>query len=253
VHFLDCDVEAPNGALLLRPLIASVEPVMRTAPQVDLSKCDRCGKCSEACRFHAIATAGNSVLVFPELCRGCGGCARICPNGAITEMSRSIGEIAEGAAGAIRCTQGALNPGEIATVHLIRAVRRRESASGIAILDSPPGANCPVAAAVEGADLVALVAEPTPFGLNDLRLVVQMVRNLGLGARIRVVINRDGVGDDSVERFCAAAGIPVIARIADERAVAEAYSRGDLPLCISPTFRAAIEQIAHCVTGGAPA
>jgi MinD superfamily P-loop ATPase len=242
VHFLDCDVEAPNGALFLRPVIDVIGQVTRLVPVVDESVCDHCGDCSAFCRFHALATTARRVLVFPEICHGCGGCALVCPRGAVSETPRSIGQIAEGSAGAIRFTQGLLNAGETATVHLIRAVRRRESAVDVAIVDSAPGTSCPVVAAVEGADWVVLVTEPTPFGLNDLGLAVEMTRSLGL--RTGVVINRDGLGDDRIDRFCASAGIPIIGRIADDRRVAEAYSRGDLPLSSLPSFRAEMEAIA---------
>lgn len=242
VHFLDCDVEAPNGALFLRPVIDVTEPVTRPVPVVDESVCDHCGDCSAFCRFHALATTARRVLVFPEICHGCGGCALVCPRGAISETPRSIGQIAEGSTGAIRFTQGLLNAAETATVHLIRAVRRRESAAEVVIVDSAPGTSCPVVAAVEGADWVVLVTEPTPFGLNDLGLAVEMTRSLGL--RTGVVINRDGLGDDRIDRFCASAGIPIIGRIADDRRVAEAYSRGDLALSSLPSFRAEMEAIA---------
>jgi MinD superfamily P-loop ATPase len=242
VHFLDCDVEAPNGALFLRPVIDVTGQVTRPVPVVDESACDHCGNCSAFCHFHALATTARRVLVFPEICHGCGGCARVCPKGAISETPRSVGQIAEGSAGAIRFTQGMLNAGETATVHLIRAVRRRESAVEVVIVDSAPGTSCPVVAAVEGVDWVVLVTEPTPFGLNDLGLAVEMTRRLGL--RTGVVINRDGLGDDRIDRFCASAGIPIIGRIADDRRVAEAYSRGESPLSSLPSFREEIEAIA---------
>jgi MinD superfamily P-loop ATPase len=242
VHFLDCDVEAPNGALFLRPVIDVTGQVTRPVPIVDESICDHCGDCSAFCRFHALATTARRVLAFPEICHGCGGCALICPRGAISETPRPIGQIAEGSVGAIRFTQGTLNAGETATVHLIRAVRRRESAVEVVIVDSAPGTSCPVVAAVEGVDWVVLVTEPTPFGLNDLGLAVEMTRSLRL--RTGVVINRDGLGDDRIDRFCASTGIPIIGRIADDRRVAEAYSRGDLPLSSLPSFRAEMEAIA---------
>jgi MinD superfamily P-loop ATPase len=136
-----------------------------------------------------------------------------------------------------------LNAGETATVHLIRAVRKRGSAADVVIVDSPPGTSCPVVAAVEGADWVVLVTEPTPFGLNDLVLAVEMTRRLGL--RIGVVINRCGLGDDRVDRFCVSDRIPIIGRIADDRRVAEAYSRGESPFTRVPSFSEGIAGIAN--------
>lgn len=251
VHYVDCDVEAPNGHFFLQPVIQKTEPVTRLVPQVDLSNCDGCGKCSEVCRFHAIATAGPRVLVFPALCHGCGGCALVCPRKAITEREHRVGEVAMGRAGAVAFTSGTLLTGETATVSVIRQVRRQDSAAEITILDCPPGTSCPVVASIEGADFVVLVTEPTAFGLNDLRLAVHMVRALKL--RAGVVINRDGIGDDRVDDFCRLSGVPVIGRIPDDRAVAEAYSRGEIPLNSVTRFREALEQLAHRLTGEAGA
>jgi MinD superfamily P-loop ATPase len=251
VHFLDCDVEAPNAALLLGPVLDDAEQVTRPVPVVDESVCDHCGECSTFCRFHALAVTATRVLVFPEICHGCGGCVAVCPKGAISEMPRSVGELTEGAAGAIRFSQGTLNAGETATVHLIRAVRKRGSAADVVIVDSPPGTSCPVVAAVEGADWVVLVTEPTPFGLNDLVLAVEMTRRLGL--RIGVVINRQGLGDDRVDRFCVSDRIPIIGRIADDRRVAEAYSRGESPFTRVPSFREGIAGIANRLAAEVPA
>ena len=77
VHFLDCDVEAPNGALFLRPVIDVTGQVTRPVPVVDESVCDHCGDCSAFCRFHALATTARRLLIFPEICHGCGGCALV--------------------------------------------------------------------------------------------------------------------------------------------------------------------------------
>jgi MinD superfamily P-loop ATPase len=242
VHLLDCDVEAPNSALFLHPAFDAVEDVPVPVPRIDESVCTHCGECSGVCAFHALATTPNRVLVFPELCRGCGGCARVCPAGAITEVSRPVGTISQGTAGNIRITQGTLNAGEIATVRLVRAVRATEVAAEVVIVDCPPGTNCPVVTAVDGAHFVVLVTEPTPFGLNDLRLAAEMVANLGL--RTGVVINRDEPGDDRIDRFCKSSGLPIIGRIKDDRRVAEVYSRGDLPFSALGSFRTEIEALA---------
>jgi MinD superfamily P-loop ATPase len=55
---------------------------------------------------------------------------------------------------------------------LIRTVKSRLRAEVPAILDAPPGTSCPVISAIQGSDIVALVTEPTPFGLHDLKLTV---------------------------------------------------------------------------------
>jgi MinD superfamily P-loop ATPase len=246
VQLLDCDVEAPNAAILLRPSISQTQHVTRPVPAVDGSLCDCCGKCSAFCRFHALATTPNGVLVFPELCHGCGGCAMVCPTGAISESRRVVGEVASGLAGRIRFAEGRLRAGETATVDVIRAVRRCEANDDIILLDAPPGTSCPVVATLEGVDWVLLVTEPTPFGMNDLRLAVEMAQSLNVG--IGVVINRDGSGDGRIDSYCASMRLPIAGRIADSRRVAESYSRGELPAGASPEFRRAIESIGAFLT-----
>lgn len=251
VHVIDCDVEAPNAALLLHPAIFLAGPVMRPVPSIDESRCDHCGKCSDACRFNAIAVTASRVVLFPEICHSCGGCTEVCPRGAITERPRAIGEFADGSVGKIQFTQGSLNAGETATVALIRAVRQMELEADVLLLDAPPGASCPMIAAVEDTDCVVLVTEPTPFGLNDLLIAAEAVRRMNL--RAGVVINRDGIGDARVDRFCASAGLPVLGRIADDRAIAEAYSRGEHPFETVPAFRAAMAAIAQSLGAEASA
>lgn len=242
VHFLDCDAEAPNAGLFLHPEVVH-RAVTLPVPLIDESKCDHCGECSRACRFHALATTRNKVLVFAEICHSCGGCLLACTRGAIKEYQRVIGEIGEGMVGDLRFTEAKLNAGETATVSLIRAVKRTESAADYVIVDSPPGTSCPLVTAVEDADLVLLVTEPTPFGLHDLILAIEMAQKLG--RRIGVVVNRDGIGDDRVDSYCASLHIPVIGRIADSRRLAEIYSQGKTPLTELPDFRKEIEAIAE--------
>jgi MinD superfamily P-loop ATPase len=164
----------------------------------------------------------------------------------MTEAPHAIGVIGEGMAGSIRFTHGLLNVGETASAALIHAVKHTKSAAELVIMDSPPGTSCPAVAAIEGADRVVLVTEPTPFGLHDLKLAVEMTYRLGIP--MGVVINRDGIGDDRVDSFCASAGIPVIGRIADNRKVAEMYSRGESPVLELTTFREEIAAIASRLT-----
>lgn len=231
VQYLDCDVEEPNGHIFLKPDICSASDVGIQVPVVEAGDCTGCRECSEICQYHAIAVIGKA-MTFPELCHGCGGCTLVCPTGAIREQSRTVGAVEVGQAGKVLFGQGRMNVGEAMAPPVIRAVRGRSISKGIAILDAPPGASCPVVTTVRGTDYVLLVTEPTPFGLNDLRLTVEMIRRMGL--RFGVVINRADTGNSGVRDFCTAEGIPVLQEIPDDRRVAEAYSRGQMALSVIP-------------------
>jgi MinD superfamily P-loop ATPase len=234
VTYLDCDVEAPNGHIFLKPHITSREAVTIPIPEVDEARCTRCGRCSEVCQAHAIVCLGDVVLTFPELCHGCGGCALVCPEKAIREIPREIGEIARGTAGSVAFVEGRLRTGQAKSPPVIRAVKRHLPRTGIAILDAPPGTSCPLLEAIRDADFVLLVAEPTVFGLHDLTLAVEAVRKVGIPHG--VAINRAGPGGDGVQRYCARSNLPVLIQIPEDRRIAEIYSRGDLAVRSFPGF-----------------
>lgn len=246
VRLLDCDVEEPNCHVFLAPGVDSSEPVGVPVPVVDEARCTACGACAEICQYNAIVSLKTKPLVFPELCHGCGGCALVCPEGAITEEAREVGVIETGPAGEVAFVQGRLNVGEPMSPPLIRAVKRHVKPDAINLLDCPPGTACPMIAAVRGADVVLLVTEPTPFGLHDLGLAVETVRLLGLP--LGVVVNRVGVGDDRVHRYCRAEGVPVLMEIPDDRRIAEAYSRGELAIDAVPDLRPAFVRLFEAVS-----
>ena len=120
---------------------------------------------------------------------------------------------------------------------------------GFVILDCPPGTSCPVISAMRGSDLVVLVTEPTPFGLNDLRLAVETVRTLDLP--FGVVINRSDVGDLEVRRYCGDQRIPILLELPDERRIAEAYSRGIPAAEALPGIRAIFEGLGDRISAEA--
>lgn len=216
---LDCDVEAPNAHLFLRPELSEREVVAKRVPVVDEDRCTACRACTEACEFGALALIGGRVLVFDELCHGCGRCGLVCPSGAIAEVDHPLGIIERGVAGELGFAHGRLHIGEAMASPIIRELKRGAPERGAAILDAPPGTACSVISTLHGVDAVLLVTEPTPFGLHDLRAAVGVVRTLGLPAG--VVINRDGIGDDDVERYCEEEGLPILLRIPFDRRIAE--------------------------------
>ncbi|MBP7865572.1 MAG: ATP-binding protein [Acidobacteria bacterium] len=245
VQVLDCDVEAPNGHLFLKGPRVAEEVVTVPVPRVDAARCDGCGECGRFCAFRAIVSFGTAPLLFPELCHACGGCARVCPRGAIDEVPRRLGVIETFQSGDVTLVAGSLDVGVPTAPPLIRAVKARLRPGIPAILDAPPGTSCPVIATIRGADFALLVTEPTPFGLHDLELAVDMVRHLRVP--FGVAVNRAGSGDDRVHRYCRGENIPVLLEIPDDRRIAEAYSRGDLMVEALPEYRGLFTRLREIV------
>lgn len=234
VRYLDCDVEEPNGHIFLKPVIAITDDVTVGVPEVDLGKCTACGRCGQLCQYSAIICINDTVLTFEELCHSCGGCMAVCTEGAIEEKERKIGVAEFGISEGIAFCRGKLNIGAVQTPALIRHVKQKAGNEAITILDVPPGTSCPVIEAISDSDFVLLVTEPTPFGLHDLELAVEMVRALELP--FAVVINRSDIGDEGVAQFCQQEGIDVLLEIRNDRMIAEAYSRGVMMVDVLPQY-----------------
>jgi MinD superfamily P-loop ATPase len=247
VQLLDCDVEEPNAHLFLKSTQIREEVVSISVPRVDESLCDGCGECGRFCEYHAIVSFGAKPLVFAEMCHGCGGCAKVCPKKAIRETDHRIGVVKTDQSENITLIQGCLDVGVAMAPPLIREVKARLQNGLPAILDAPPGTSCPVIVTIRGADFVVLVTEPTPFGLHDLTLATDMVRELGIP--FGVVVNRMGVGDNRVHAFCGVQNIPVLLEIPDDRRIAEAYSRGELIVDALPEYRGLFKGLLEKVMG----
>jgi MinD superfamily P-loop ATPase len=225
IQFLDCDVEEPDAHLFLRPSLLEKEPVFVPEPVVDQSLCDYCGRCMEVCAYNAIAVFERNVLVFPQLCHGCGGCSYFCPCRAIAEKGRIIGVLEAGRSGNMDFVHAVLNIGEAQPVPLVKAVKKRLNPECLVIVDASPGTSCPVVEAVRGSGFCLLVTEPTPFGLHDLAMAVEMTEALKIPRG--VVINRSDLKyDDIIENFCLSRGIPLLLKIPFSREVAGFYARG---------------------------
>jgi len=228
VQLLDCDVEEPNDHVFLKPEITGSEAVSMVVPSVDESNCTYCGKCAQVCAFNAIAVLGNHVLTFPQLCHGCGACSYLCPEEVISEENRETGVVEWGHSDGVDFVQGKLTVGEAMSPPVIRKVKEyANNDDTTVIIDVPPGTSCPVVEAVKGSDFCLLVTEPTPFGLNDLTLAVDTMRELGIPCG--VVLNRAGVGDSQVEEYCEKENIPILLTIPLDTEIARLYSRG-IPL-----------------------
>ncbi len=250
VQLIDCDVEEPNAHLFLKGTMLRSREISIPVPAIDPGLCDLCGECGRFCQYHAIAVVKPQPVIFPELCHGCGGCALVCPRKAISERQQRIGVAETLVSGNVTLVQGRLDVGVSLVPPLIRAVKSGIDGRLPAILDAPPGTSCPVVSTLLGADYVLLVTEPTPFGLHDLTLAVDLVRELKLP--FGAVVNRSGSGDDRVGRYCRDQGIDVILEIPDDRRIAETYSRGDLIVEAIPEYHrlfAGLSQRLHSKTG----
>jgi MinD superfamily P-loop ATPase len=232
VQLLDCDVEEPNAHVLLQPKIQETRPVYSLIPVILEDRCDHCGKCAEFCQYHALFVTSKKVLTFPELCHSCGGCSMVCPLNAIIEEKRQIGTLKMGMAKDVELVFGELNVGEPMAVPLIREVKNRIRIDKTVLIDAPPGTACPVVASVYKSDYCILVTEPTPFGLHDLKITVEVLREMGIP--LGVIINRGGIGDRKVYEYCKKERIPILLEIPFSRRIAELYSDG-VPFVVEMT------------------
>jgi MinD superfamily P-loop ATPase len=239
ISCLDCDVEAPNAHLFLKPKLERRKQVNLMIPEVNADLCTGCGRCAEICEFHAIVTLGGKTLVFPELCHGCGSCTLECPEKAITEIPRPLGILEGGLTNeGIHFAHGVLNVGEPMAVPVITQLKNwnNHSRTEIVIRDSPPGASCPVVESLRGADFVILVTEPTPFGLHDLKLAVKLTEELKIPTG--VLVNRDGIGDKGVEEYCQEVNLPILLQIPFDRKIGEGIAQGKPLVEICPEYLA---------------
>lgn len=230
VVIADLDVEEPNTGLFLSgdPIIG--EAKYKDRPEWNESSCLLCGNCQQVCNFNAVIQLASQILVFPELCHSCFACSELCPTGSLPMVQERIGEVKGFKNGHLILIESRLDIGQEQSVPLIaqtkKLVDERFGNSDIMIFDSPPGTSCPVIEATRDADLVLLVTEPTPFGMNDLILAVETMRELK--KPFAVIVNRFGIGDDKVIKYCEKENIDVIARIPDSREIASLYSLGKL-------------------------
>jgi len=248
VQFLDCDVEEPDAHIFLKPTLTESQSVNIPVPQVDQEKCNACGICVKVCQFNALALVKEKVLVFPGLCKGCGGCSLLCPQKAISEVERPIGVVEKGKAGEIEFIQGRLNVGEAQAVPIIRRLKRKIRKDKIVIIDISPGTSCPMVESIRGSDFCILVTEPTPFGLHDLKMAVEVAKKLKIP--FGVLINRDGIGDEKVEKFCLNNKIPILLKIPYSKAIAFAYSKGTPIIEERPKYKEKFRNLFERISSG---
>lgn len=247
VQILDCDVEAPNAHLFLRPDVERVEEAVIPIPEVNPELCTLCGRCVEVCTFHALAKLGNKILVFPQLCHGCGSCTLQCPESAISEIPRPIGQLIYGTMKkGFQISYGQLTISEPMPTPIIRQLKDGIKADEtLTILDSPPGASCSVVTTVHDVDFLLLVTEPTAFGLHDLRQMLGVIQKTGTPAG--VIINRSGVDNPELEALLEKQSIPILMRIPYRSEIAAALAGGQLLIESFPEFKPAFNNLLEAI------
>lgn len=228
VQFFDADVEEPNSYLFIKPDFSDKsKAVMRKIPEVNQEKCTACRACVDFCEYNALAMLGDEVLVYPEVCHSCGGCKHVCPEGAITEKDKEAGEINWDleARNDLEYWQGKMKIGEESAVPIIEELKKEINPEKNVVIDAPPGTTCPTIEAAVDSDYCILVTEPTPFGLHDLKMAVEVVEELAKPHGI--IINRAEAGENEIiEDYAAEKNIDVLLKIPFQRQIAELYSDG---------------------------
>lgn len=240
----DLDVEEPNSALFIKTKLKKTKISNKMVPTWKSDDCTHCGECAKVCNFNAIVAMPSEILVFPELCHSCYACSELCPTNSLPMFPERIGEIKEFEAENFPFIEGRLDLGQEMAVPLISQTikyTQENYPNHIKIFDAPPGTSCPVIEASRDSDFVILITEATPFGLNDLTLAVETMRVLD--QKFGVIINRDGIGDKSVEEYCLKENIPLITKVKNDKEVAKLYSKGELIYNKIKHFKNSLDEI----------
>ncbi len=241
--YYDCDVEEPNGHLFFKPQDVREELITVTTPEVNTDLCDGCRKCSDFCKFNAIASIQNRAVVFPDVCHPCGGCLLVCPNHAIMETQRPIGKIMRGVSGDVTVTSGMLNMGEESGVPIIRAMLQDMKANphDMTLIDCPPGSACVVMESILDADYCVLVAEPTVFGVHNLAMVHELVQIFH--KPYGVVLNKCFNGENPAEIYCTEHQIPVLGKIPFDQELGHLNSNSEIVSRVSDKYKTIFEEV----------
>ncbi|NMC59704.1 MAG: 4Fe-4S binding protein [Candidatus Methanofastidiosa archaeon] len=248
VQLIDCDVEEPNDNIFIKANITNTQDIFIETPEINYDLCTNCGKCAIFCRFNAIIDLPSGIKVFSGLCHSCGGCKLVCPSKAINWKDKKIGIIRKGIKDEIYFSEGILDIGESRPSPIIKALKYQIMPDIDVILDCPPGTSCSFLQSVNNSDFCILVTEPTPFGLNDLKIAVEALKEMRIP--FGVIINRDGIGDDTVELFCRKEEIPIMLKIPHNEDIAKLYSSGKTFVDELPELKIQLKSMFNQIKGG---
>lgn len=248
VTLVDCDAEEPNVAEFITGELANSFSVTQNIPVIDYELCVFCGKCFNYCNYNAIVflPANHFIKVVEDLCHDCGACLVACKFGAITEKEKQLGIVKSMCLNShAEIIEACADVGVYSPVPAIKKAIKEASNKNLAIFDSPPGISCPFIATVENADYVILVTEPTPFGLNDLKLSVETLKQLK--RPFGVIVNRAGLGNREVYDWLQQNKIPLLLEIPFDREIARIYSEGRLLAEEKPAYHLQFKQVLKAI------
>jgi len=231
IQLIDCDVEEPNDIIFFPELTKKEEEeIFQLIPEIDKEKCTYCGKCTEYCEFNAIVVIQQMKFseVDPGLCHSCGACFVACKDNAINENHETIGKVTSYVLpGGNSIKEGRLKVGSAMQTMLIKELKKRVSdESNIIIYDAPPGTSCSVVETIADMDYVVLVSEPTPFGLHDLKLMVELLSQIQ--KPFGVIINKAGLGNTEIYQYLEKEGIELLGELPFIKKYASCYASGNL-------------------------
>jgi MinD superfamily P-loop ATPase len=245
---LDTDVEEPNSHIFLDLDPIEHIDVMKGYPVIDEGTCNLCGVCGEICQFNAILPAKKKVMVFADLCHDCGGCKMVCQSNAISYHQKSMGIITHSQTKDKKdFYSGKLNVGEISGVKIIEAIKDIDLGTHNQIIDSPPGTSCSTVSSVEHVDYAIVVSEPTPFGVSDMKMVVEMLRSMDI--KFGVVVNKAGLGNNEIYKYLEEENIELLEDIKFDKKYAKHYAKGHIISNEDEYYKSKIQNIIRKVFG----
>lgn len=236
VQLVDCDVEEPNDVLFFRKKeMVFTKQVEQYVAEIEEDKCKFCRACVEYCMYNAIVIIPTVkyAKVEKSLCHSCGACYVACKHNSILEVPELIGELNfYNISRNLSLAEGRLKIGSTMQTMMIKKLkkevkRQNSSQKSLFIYDAPPGTSCSVVETVVDADKVIVVAEPTPFGLHDFKLITRLLREMN--KEFGVIINKATNGSSSIVEEIINEGAEMIGIIPFDRNVAKSYAVGNLP------------------------
>ncbi|MFU2157945.1 P-loop NTPase [Caldisericum sp. AR60] len=228
---VDCDVDAPDLHLLLKPTVLKVKDFYGSKlASIDKDKCIKCGACIRSCRFDAIDDDFN---VDQFSCEGCGVCGLVCPANAVSFTQRKAGEIYVSETKYGPMVHALLFPGEensgklVTMTRLFANLTAQDRKKSLIIIDGSPGIGCPVISSITNVDYALVITEPTSSGIHDFERLMQLVNHFSV--KPLVVINKYDINEENthrIENYCNENDITVLGKIPFDPIVVEAMVQG---------------------------